>query len=246
MRFLTVLLLAVLFALPHAASAQTAPEIRSEDARRDLRILKRALVELHPGLTRYTSLAQIDLDFAAAEAEVAAGSSKAAMYLLASRLSASLMCGHTWANRANQRPDVVRSVFERQDKLPLTLRFVEARALISGSTVAGLEPGAELLAVDGRPMPELIAALKPYLRADGRHAGAEAKRLLQLDSSPNGGAMDRLFPLRFPPQDGAYRLRVQDRADAAPRELQVAAVQLSERDKAMAPPATAWTLRVDE
>lgn len=38
-------------------------EISADDAQRDLRILKRSLTDLHPGLTRYTTLAHIDAGF---------------------------------------------------------------------------------------------------------------------------------------------------------------------------------------
>ncbi len=227
-----------------AAGKPKKPEIGAEDAQRDLRILQRALAELHPGLTRYTTLAQIDADFAAATAAVASGSSRAQMVLLASQLAASLHCGHTWVSPYNQRADVVENVFNRADKLPLTLRWVEGRALITGSTDATVTAGSELLAIDGRPVAEIRDALLPLLRADGLHAGARLKRLAQLDSGPNGGAMDRLFPLRFPPQAGGYTLTLRERGSASPRTVNVSATTTAERDKTLPAASTAWRFAV--
>ena len=61
------------------AAPAVVPEISADDARRDLRILKRAFTELQPGLYRYTTPAALDGEFATADAAVATGSSRAAM-----------------------------------------------------------------------------------------------------------------------------------------------------------------------
>lgn len=231
----------------HAQGAAPAPELSPEQAARDLRILKRAFADLHPGLFRYATPAQIEAEFAAAEDAVKAGSSRAEMFLLASRLAAAVRCGHTWTNPYNQGR-AIEELLARADKLPLTLRFVQGRALVTGSVVAGLPAGAELLAVDGRPVAEIIAELLPYLRADGDHEGARGKRLAQLDSGINGGAMDRLFPLRFPPDPGnagRYRLRVADTPGATLREINAPAMALAARDKTLPPESPQWTLRVE-
>jgi hypothetical protein len=232
--------------LASAALAQgAAPEIKAEDARRDLRILKRAFNDLHPGLYRYTTPAALDAEFAAAETAIAQGTSRGQMFLLASRIAASVRCGHTWTNRFNQRQDVQVTIFDRADKLPVMLRWVQGRALVTGSMAPGVAASAELLAIDGRPVTQISAALLPYLRADGLHEGALAKRWSQLDSGSNGGAMDRLLPLLFPPDGGQYVLNVRDRDGAAARSVSVAAVALTERDRLLPPPGDDWQLRVE-
>lgn len=226
------------------AAAAPEGEITADKAQRDLRILQRAFTDLHPGLYRYATPAQIDAEFAAAQEAVKGGISRAGMVLLASRLAAAVRCGHTWVSPYNQSP-AVDELLARADKLPLSLRFVEGRALVTGSAVPGVQAGAELLAVDGRGITEIVDALLPLLRADGEHAGARGKRLSQLDSGPNGGAMDRLFPLRFPPPAGGYRLRVRPAPGAAPQDFDAAAVALAARDKLLPPPSTQWTFRVE-
>jgi hypothetical protein len=228
-----------------SALAQATPEISANDARRDLRILQQALMALHPGLYRYATPADIDSEFAAAEQAVATGSDRAQMFLLASRLAASVHCGHTWASRYNQAGVVVKTVFERQDKLPLTLRWTEGRALITGSMATGVIQGSELLAIDGRPVAQIASALLPYIRADAVGASAAGKRWSQLDSGNNGGAMDRLFPLLFAPGSGGYSLRVRDTAQATARDVQVAAVTLVDRERLLPDESSAWKFRID-
>ena len=215
------------------------------DAQRDLRILQRAFTALHPGLYRYATPEQIAAAFEQAQAAVSQGCSRAELYLQASRLAAEVCCGHTWASAYNQRQDLVEHLFARADKLPLTLRWVEDRALVTGSAADGLSAGSELLAIDGRPVADIRDALLPLLRADGRHAGARLKRLSQLDSGPNGGAMDRLFPLRFAPREGRYTLTVRERGNAGIRTPVVAATTTAARDMLLPPPRTDWSLRID-
>lgn len=227
--------------------AHAAPEFSADDARRDLRLLKRAFTELHPGLYRYTSAAQLDADFAAAETEVAQGASRAQMFLLVSRLAASVRCGHTWAGRYNQPKAVVEQLFNRADKLPFTLRVVQGRFLVTGSMRADIAPGAEVLTIDGQSSATIVSSLMPYIRADGGLDGStDGKRLSQLDSGSNGGAMDRLFPLRFPPQGGGFDLSLCDAPGKAPRSLRVSAVREAERDAAgLAPASSAWAFSIE-
>ncbi len=220
--------------------APAAPELSAEQARRDLRILQRAFVDLHPGLYRYATPAQIEAGFAAAQAEVANGASRAQLYLLATRLAASVRCGHTWTNPSNQ-PPAVQQMLGRQT-LPLVLRFVEGRLRVVASATPAVPAGSELLAIEGLTPAEIAAALLPYLRADG---SSDGKRLIQLDDDANGGVMQRLFPLLFPPAPEGWRLRLADG-----REVRVPVLSAAEREQALhaagwRAPDPAWRLRID-
>ncbi|MFG6487291.1 S41 family peptidase [Roseateles sp. BYS78W] len=230
------LALSVTFA---AAGAAPPPELSAEAAQRDLRLLQRALVALHPGLYRYTTPAQLDAAFDTARAEVAGGASRAQLYLLATRLAATVRCGHTWTNPANQTP-AVQALTGRQT-LPLVLRFVEGRLLVRASAAPTVPAGSELLAIEGQSPARIAQALLPYLRADG---STDGKRLAQLDDDENGGAMQRLFPLLFPPSEAGWRLRL-----AGGREVVVPVLSAEARERALAagwlPPDAAWQLHVD-
>lgn len=245
-RSLPALLLgAALAARVKAQPTPASPEIPGDQAQRDLRILKRAFTDLHPGLYRFATPAEIDAEFAAADAAVKGGTTRAAMLLTVSRLAAAVQCGHTWVSRYNQSAVVEQTLYGRDDKLPVALRWVEGRALVTGSANAAVKPGSELLAIDDRPVAEIRDALLPMLRADGRHEGAQAKRLSQLDSGANGGAMDRLFPLRFPPQGGRYRLRLLAPGATQPTDVDVAAMTQAAREKQVPPDSAQWTFRID-
>ncbi len=231
-RFRVCLLVLTAGAIPPAWSAADPADLTPAQAQSEIRLLERALVALHPGLYRYRTPSQIDAEFAAAEAAVSQGASIGTMYLLASRLSAAVRCGHTWTNPLNQSGAVARSVLGAADKLPLRLRVVAGRLLVTASADPQVQAGDELIAVDGRAAPDLIAELLPYLRADGSNDG---KRLSQLDSGVNGGAMDRLFPLLHPPANGRYALRIRKlAAGETPRTVAVAASTVAWREDTLA------------
>ncbi len=244
MRRLLVALLSCLLACTSHAAAPT--RLDAGTAQRDLRILQKALVELHPAVDRYVTPEALDAAFAAAQAEVAGGADRATMYRLASRLSATLRCGHTWTNPLNQRADVQAEVFAAANKLPVWIKVVDDRFLVVASSDPQVRRGDELLAIDGRPAATLIAELLPYLRADG---SSDGKRRAQLDSDSNGGAMDRLFPALHPPQAGRYRLRLLD-AQGRERTRTVRATSVAARDAALArrgivPAREDWSFAVD-
>ena len=226
------------------ARANSGSVLSPAQARGDLQQLRRAFDTLHAGLHRRTTPAQLNAAFAAAEQAVAGGSTQVNLFLLCSQIAATVNCGHTWASHFNARQDLRQRLMDGSDKLPFTLRWVQGRALITGSAAAALAEGSELLAIDGRPVAQIAAALLPLLRADGQHAGAAGKRWAQLDSGAGIGAMDWLFPLRFPPANGRWQLTLRERPlqpGGAMRELTVPAISLAERQRSLPLLAPQWS-----
>ncbi len=209
-----------------AAATAVPIKLTVEQAQRELRLLKRGLSDLHSGLYRYQTPEQFEAEFARAQALVADGSDALEMYLIASRIAAAVRCGHTWTNSYNQGP-VVQQALAALPALPVRVRLLEQRLLVTASADPQIPVYSELLSIDGRTPATLIADLMPYLRADG---GNDGKRLSQLDSDGNGGAMDRLLPLLHPPGANGYTLRIRPRGGKV-REVMTAAMTASERER---------------
>ena len=238
-------ILTILLLLVSASNAHAQTSISAEDAQRDLRILKRGLTELHPGLYRYLTAEALDAEFVSATETVANGTDRAIFYLLVSRIAASVRCGHTWTNFLNQSEAVKDELFERADKLPITLRLVQKRFLIDASAVPAIEAGSELLSIDEMPPTAIVKELMPYLRADG---SSDGKRIAQIDHGENGDAMDRLYPLLHPPVDGHYRLRIRD--NHGEHSLMVSAMTAAQRSKVLEQAGAkeqddTWTFAID-
>jgi hypothetical protein len=245
---ITRLVLTVCLALAPLASARATdlPQpLTAKEAQRELRILKRGLSDLHAGLYRYQTPEQFEAEFARAESRVADGSDAMEMYLIASRIAAAVRCGHTWTNPLNQGPAVQRAL-SAQPALPLRVRVLENRLLVTASADPQIPVNAELLTIDGRTPASLIAEFLPYLRADGSNDG---KRLSQLDSNGNGGAMDRLLPLLHPPGARGYVLKFRPHGGRT-REATVAAMTMGERERVLTAagqpmPGTDWQFEID-
>lgn len=189
-----------------AMAARPQP-LTAKQAQRELNILKRALSDLHPGLYRYQTPDQFQVEFARAEAEVSEGSDTLKMYLIASRIAAAVRCGHTWTNPLNQG-QVVQDALAALPALPMRIRLLDDRMLVTASANMKVPVNAELLSIDGRTPAALASEFMPYLRADG---GSDGKRLSQIDSAVDGGAMDRLLPLLHPPGAEGYVLHFRAR-----------------------------------
>ncbi len=86
----------------------------------------------------------------------------------------------------------------------------------------------------------------PYLRADG---SSDGKRLSQIDSTVDGGAMDRLLPLLHAPVDGRYSLRVR-RAGARATTVSIAGMRVAQRERLLekagrAAESEAWRFTIE-
>jgi len=235
---------ALLFA---AAGAAAAPALDAEAARADAAILVDALTTLHPALDKYRTPAEVQASIARFERRAGAARSAGAMYLAATELAAAVRCGHTWTNVLNQQGAARAQILDTADKLPVTITLVEGRWLVLGSAMAGIGAGDELLAIDGHSARQTVAAMMPYLRADG---SSDGKRLRQLNHDrPDYSMMDVVFPLLAPPKQGKYRLTVRH-GNGKPRTVSATAMTLAARTAALVPatpaqPSEAWRLRID-
>lgn len=227
--------------------------LTATQAQRELKILKRALIALHPGLYRYQTPKQFDAEFARAETEVVEGSDRLKMYLIASRIAAAVRCGHTWTNPLNQG-QAVQQALNVLPALPLHVRLLENRLLVTASADPKVPVNAELMTIDGRTLTALVSEFMPYLRSDGNSDG---KRLSQIDNNVDGGAMDRLLPLLHPPRADGYTLRfhppkgpANEVVDRTIHEAVVAAMPVTERESkliaaGMSPEAVNWQFKIE-
>ncbi len=221
--------------------------LSAEQAALDVKVLKRALAELHPALTKYRTQAEIDAAFSRFEARGNAARNSADMYLAATELAAAIRCGHTWTNVLNQEGGSKAALLGNADKLPFTMMLVANRWLVLASADPAVNAGDEILSVNGMNAGAMVAALMPYLRADG---SSDGKRLQQLNHNRGDySQMDIVWPLLSPPQDGRYALEIRNPAGKR-TAVTVEATTLARRDKALAdqgikPPSEQWTFRID-
>jgi C-terminal processing protease CtpA/Prc len=227
-----------------AAAADVAGTLTEEAAKQDVRVLKRALTELHPALTKYRTEAEMNAAFAKFEARGNAARTAGETYLAATELAAAIRCGHTWTNVLNQAGATKHALLEDANKLPLTMTLVENRWLVLASADANVATGDEILAIDGVDAAAIVTRVMPYLRADG---ASDGKRLTQLNHDrADFSMMDIIWPLIQPPVNGEYTLQLR-RANGAVTKANVKAMTLAARKAVLKTPEPndAWQFRID-
>jgi C-terminal processing protease CtpA/Prc len=221
--------------------------LSAEQSAQDVKILKRALLDMHPALTKYRSQTDIEAAFKRFEERGNAARNAGEMYLAATEMAAAIRCGHTWTNVLNQEGAAKSILLESPDKLPFTVKLVENRWLVLASADAAVNAGDEVLSVNGIDAEDMVGALLPYLRADG---SSDGKRLRQLNHDRGDfSQMDILWPLLSPPAGGRYDLSIR-RPSGKRDQLSVPATTLAQREATLAgkgikPPSDAWQFVID-
>lgn len=199
-----------------AAAATAAPPIRmltAEQVHADIAVMREALETIHPGLYRRTAKASLTRALDALTANTAAGLSDAELYRRISLVLAMIRCTHT---KAEQTEVMERWRIDHASHLPFRFRLIDGRMIVVGSdpAQAQLPHGAEVLAINGRPVKSLVATLGAYVPIDGR---TEASRVAYLadDGDLMGADFDHFYPYAFG-FPTAFQVTLRD-GDAAPR-----------------------------
>jgi Peptidase family S41 len=216
-----ILILAVLVACSAPTRRDEPP--RGSDLAADLDVLESAFRTLHPGLLRYNTEAEIARHFEHARAELAGARSVGDTYLVLSRLTAALRCGHTFPNPTNQAKDI-RATLTRSPRLPFLFRWIGDRVVVTRDFTGRLPAGTRIDVIGGVATPTLLAALLPFTRTDGHN---EVKRRAQL--AVIGESMhepfDVLTPLVYPKIFAAPEVTVVSDGKAIVVALQTAAAR---------------------
>jgi hypothetical protein len=175
---------------PAPAAFDPQKTVPVEALREDLQVLWDILEEGHGGLDRYTPVRALRESFGAAGRGLTAPLTELDFYARLLPLVAEIKDGHT---RLTLTSGAGAYLDAKPCLIPFGLRFLGDRAYIlrdlSPDRSAG--DGAELLAIDGRPVAEVLAALLPLVPAD---AGIRTAKLRRLEYPVVFG---RLFGLRF-------------------------------------------------
>jgi Peptidase family S41 len=149
-----------------------AQKIDAAATRDDFQIFKSALVEAHPGLFRYETVATIDSVFTEVERSLTDSMTQQQFFQRLSPVIANIHCGHTKFHPENTyNEERLYHYFFQIDRLfPLKLYFSEEKVFVQAifGENTDIEKGSELLTVNGQSIAELRDSLFRNLVADGR------------------------------------------------------------------------------
>lgn len=161
-----------------------------EALREDLAVLWDVLEEGHGGFERYTPRDELRKSFDAVRDGLAAPLTEFEFYARLLPLVVAIKDGHT---QLALSPAASSHLDARPVFFPFGLRFLEGKAYIvrNLSPDASVKEGAEVVAIDGKPVAEVVEQLAALLPSD---AGIRTARLRRLEYPAVFG---RLLALRF-------------------------------------------------
>ncbi|WP_109487309.1 S41 family peptidase [Occallatibacter savannae] len=213
-----------------AASSPKQTILRAADLQADVKVLQEAYTELHPGLYRYNSPAQIDAAFAELRKKLNHDQPLREAYLAFSVFAAKIRCGHTYGNFYNQPKQVVDELFSGRDRVPFYFEWNGSEMVVTRDfTGEGLLPaGTRVLKVNGTPTAAILKRLITVARADGSN---DAKRvaLLGVQGDDRWETFDVFYPLFFSVKEGMYVLEVRKPGESRTSTVRAGALTPEER-----------------
>ena len=164
-------------------------------AAEDLRILRQAFEDIHPGYGRYIAAQAMSDAFDGAAAKISDGSTDADMLLLASQLSAMVRCDHTKA----ELPEAIETYRrETPSHLPFTVRIIEGRMYVDSVSpkARSLERGQEVESINGFSTFEILRDVQALVSVDG---WTDSTAWVEMEYSAEylGGAIDHYWPFLY-------------------------------------------------
>lgn len=140
--------------------------LTAEQVTSDVALAQEAFERIHPGYTRYAEAATLKAAWAglARKAQEQQGMRVGEFYIELQKVLTLIRCDHTKA----ELPEALK---DERDVIPVYLPFrwtlIEDRAIISIPGHSGLARGEEIISIDGRPISEMIAEVRPLIPTDG-------------------------------------------------------------------------------
>lgn len=211
------------------------PPVTVAGWRKDLEILKQALVTLHPGIYRHLTPAQTDSLFQYWDNHFQESVQHREAFLALTSITAAIRCGHTYPNFYNQSDFIVQWVLDQPDKLPFAFRIVEQRMFVvaDASDDSLLKRGTEVLSLNDVPVKQIVKELALLVKADGENT---AKREIDLSVTGVGKfeMFDAYYPLVYNLASGKVKVKISQPGAAGDTTIIVKTITRKDRIRQLA------------
>lgn len=162
-----VILLCIPFLTETVRPLRTPPKFPVKQLQQDYEIFVQVLKEAHPGLYRYTSKHEFADLFEKTKSRINKEMTEEEFYKLLMPIIVKIRCGHTKWFRKDKTDDPY--AFHDTGLFPLQLYFVDEKAYVIDdySKISNIPPASEVVAINGKKIPEIRRRINEYLPTDG-------------------------------------------------------------------------------
>ncbi|MDZ5647291.1 S41 family peptidase [Nitrospirillum sp. BR 11828] len=164
-------------------------------AQADVALLRQALETIHPGLYRYSGTAGIDAAFDRLAQSVSQPITDLALWRAVAEMLATIHCDHT---KPEASPEIEAWRTAHATHLPFRFTVVEGRMIVvsNDGQPGAPPPGAEVTALNGMPVPQILDTLATAVAYDGATTPSIAAKLAD-DSDLMGDDVDEYWPAYY-------------------------------------------------
>lgn len=175
----------------------------------DIRLLERALTEMHPGLYRYNSENETALIFQDLRSNLPEKIAENEFMIRLAQAVRKIKCGHTYLNPWNLNAQVRNRLFGGQTYFPIGFKIIDGRFFSTENATDNnqIERGAEILAVNGVSITEIYEKLKSIAKTDGNNNVSVDSYLSLWDyRERNYHAFDLYLQLFYPLEGDTFKI----------------------------------------
>ncbi len=213
----------------------------------DIAILFDVYATLHPGLYRYLTPSEFRRERHRLNQFASMPRTLGDFYLAIMAFTASIRCGHSYPNLANQTPAVASALFAKPDRLPFAFSWRHRRIIVTADLGSGhhLPAGSEVVSIDGIDARDILSKMLPYARTDGSN---DARKVadLGIPAEADQTAFDVLRALLFPSSSASARIVIQ--SDGRTAAITCPLITAAARDAALRHPSKdsryGWTFEM--
>lgn len=138
--------------------------VKAEDLRKDFMIFRESLEKMHPALYRYTGKNEMNKLLDSCYSSINEDMTTVQFFMTLRFLTRAIGDGHTACNLPR---DLIVEQFQNATVFPLRLYFIKEQAFIFCDSENRFKEGAEITAINGKPVNEIRKVLFNYMLSDG-------------------------------------------------------------------------------
>ena len=225
-----------LFAQAQAPLLVQGNSLQKDSLISDLNWLEKALTNVHPGLYRYNSEAEIKQHLEQLKGKMYDGISEAEFVKYLSQTVMKIRCGHTYVNPWNMKKSIRGRLYGGEIFFPIGFKVVDKKMIVThnASEVSEIKTGTEIVAINGFSAATIYDSLATVTQRDGNNL-SPLNQYISLDDFRvyDWQRFDLYFPIFFPMTEPVFEVNYKVFGSEEVKSVQVKAMDKLTRENTM-------------